>query len=73
MPGVVENEQARRISKSIDEDLKVCPPSTYPCLDLTFFHSAKGKRSGKDRSKKGMSRVCCLPRPGLLRYYVVVL
>lgn len=24
MPGVVDDEQARRISKSIDDDLKVC-------------------------------------------------
>ena len=63
MPGVVDHDQARRISKAIDDEIKVSLLDYSRVLPLILFRSAKRISSRKDRSKEGMSRVCDFPVP----------
>ena len=65
MPGVVDHDQARRVSKGIDDDIKVCSSSDYmPATSHPLSQREKDlikKRQKQRRDVKGLS----LPHPSL--------
>jgi hypothetical protein len=66
MPGVVDLDQARRVSKAIDDDIKVCSPNYVRAMSYPLSQREKDlrkKRQKQRRDVKGLS----LPRPSLLR------
>jgi G-protein alpha subunit len=68
MPGVLDNEQARRVSKAIDDEIKVAltPLLAYIRAYLILLYSAKRNQSRRGRSRGKRSKVCyLLPCPSL--------
>ena len=65
MPGVVDHDQARRISKAIDDDIKVCTLSDYMrATSHPLLQREKDlikKRQKQRRDVKGLSLPPSLP------------
>jgi hypothetical protein len=53
MPGVVDHDQARRVSKAIDDDIKVSLPDYLRATSSSSFAARKGSPQEKTETEKG--------------------
>ena len=61
MPGVVDHDQARRVSKAIDDDIKVSLSNYMPFTSHPLLQREKDlikKRQKQRRDVKGLSPSC---------------